>query len=89
MRDTLENTQFPEDDELSAYNTDEEANGKRKSKKGNKAPTKQDIVSWVEKAWYSISAATVVKSFKCTGIANALDGSEDDLITVDLNRPVS
>jgi len=45
-------------------------------------------VSWVEECWYATTAKVVEKAFKCTGIANNLDGTEDDENTVDLDRLV-
>jgi len=49
-------------------------------------PSKQQIVEWVEQSWYETTAEVVKRSFLSTGIANSLDGSEDELNTVDLNR---
>jgi len=51
-------------------------------------PSKQQVVEWVEEAWYETTEVVVKKSFLCTGIANNLDGSEDFLNTVDLDRPL-
>ena len=56
-----------------------------KTKSGNlKQPTRQDAINWVSKAWYSISPDTLIKSFKVCGISNALDGTEDDMVSDDL-----
>ena len=43
-----------------------------------KQPTRQDIINWVSKAWESIKKEIIVKSFLECGIANALDGTEDN-----------
>ena len=53
-------------------------------KSGNlKQPTRQDAINWVSKAWYSISLDTLIKSFKVCGISNALNGTEDDMVSDD------
>ena len=38
------------------------------------------VVAWVKEAWESIPAEMVKKSFLKCGIANAMDGSEDDAL---------
>jgi hypothetical protein len=48
-------------------------------------PKKQDVVEWIEKAWYDTKPNIVTKAFLCTGISNNLDSTEDDLLTVDLS----
>ncbi len=56
-----------------------------KTKAGNlKQPTRQDAIDWVSKAWTLITRETIVRSFLVCGISNALDGSEDDLVSDDL-----
>ena len=56
-----------------------------KTKKGNlKQPTRQDAINWVSKAWESIKQETLTRSFLMCGISNALDSSEDDLVSDDL-----
>lgn len=46
--------------------------------KGNlKKPSRQDVVSFVSKAWASVSEEVVARSFKHCGISTALDGSQD------------
>lgn len=40
----------------------------------------QLVCSWILNAWRAVSADIIVKSFKVTGISNAMDGTEDDLI---------
>ena len=53
-----------------------------KMKMGNlKQPIRQDAINWVSKAWDSIKKETL---FLVCGIANALDGSEDDKASDDL-----
>ena len=49
-----------------------------------KQPIRQDAINWVSKARYSISPDTLIKSFKVCGISNALNGTEDDMISDDL-----
>jgi len=39
-----------------------------------KPPSKQQIIDWVEQAWYETKTEVVKKSFLCTGIANACNG---------------
>ena len=39
------------------------------------------IVEWVIKSWQAISNETVAKSMKLCGLALAVDGTEDDLIS--------
>lgn len=48
--------------------------------KPTKTANNQQVVDWIVRAISSISMEMVVKSFKVTGISNALDGSEDNLI---------
>ena len=56
-----------------------------KTKKGNlKQPIRQDAMKWVSRAWDSIKPETLTHSFLVCGISNALDGSEDDLVSDDL-----
>lgn len=43
-----------------------------------KRPSVELVCSWILEAWRSLPADLISKSFKKTGIANALDGSEDD-----------
>ena len=58
---------------------------KAKTKMGNlKQPTHQDAIDWVSKAWESIRLDTIIHSFLVCGISNALDGSEDDLVSDDV-----
>ena len=58
---------------------------KAKTKMGNlKQPTRQDAIDWVSKAWESIKLDTIIHSFLVCGISNALDDSEDDLVSDDV-----
>ena len=45
-----------------------------------RAPSKELVLQWVNKAWQEIPAELVIKSFKSCGISNALDGTEDDAV---------
>lgn len=38
------------------------------------------VCEWIISAWNSIPLETVAKSFKVTGLSNALDGTEDDAV---------
>ena len=62
-------------------------NGGGKTPAGNlKQPTRQNVIDWVAEAWRKISPELLVKSLLVCGISNALDGSEDDLLSDDLPR---
>ena len=51
------------------------------TKGGNmRAPDLTVVASWVKHAWEQIPKSMVKRSFKCCGISNALDGTEDDAI---------
>lgn len=55
--------------------------GAQRNARGNlKKPNRQNVIDWVSTAWESVSEEIVIKSFKLTGISNALDGTEDNLI---------
>ena len=41
-------------------------------------PTRQDVLSWVGRAWHSVRPDIIVTAFKRCTISNAMDGSEDD-----------
>ena len=45
-----------------------------------RAPSKELVLLWVNKAWQEIPAELVIRSFKSCGISNALDGTEDDAV---------
>ena len=59
------------------------ANGKHEyTDAGNMKPLpRRLIVEWVIKSWQAISNETVAKSMKSCGLALAVDGTEDDLIS--------
>ena len=59
------------------------ANGKHEyTDAGNMKPVpRRLIVEWVIKSWQPISNETVAKSMKSCGLALAVDGTEDDLIS--------
>jgi hypothetical protein len=40
------------------------------------------IVGWIKKAWDSVPAELISKSFRVCGVTNALDNSQDDEIMV-------
>ena len=46
-------------------------------------PTRNQVLAWVSKAAESISVEVLVESFLGCGISNALDGTEDDLVSDD------
>jgi len=45
-----------------------------------RAPSKELVLQWIQKAWQEIPADLIVNSFKCCGISNALDGTEDEAV---------
>lgn len=45
-----------------------------------KRPPVEMLCAWIVEAWQAISDEVVRKSFKKTGISNALDASEDDML---------
>ena len=61
------------------------------TKGGNlKKPGLSTVAQWVLDSWQSIDADMVARSFKKTGISNALDGTEDDALwTADSNSRVN
>lgn len=50
-----------------------------------KMATRQDVINWVSFAWTQVSEETIVKSFKCCGISNSLDGSEDGILSQNMS----
>ena len=59
--------------------------GRALTKAGNlKQPTRQDAINCVSEAWRSIKVETVVHSFVVCGLFNALDGSQDKLVSSDV-----
>ena len=59
------------------------ANGKHKyTDAGNMKPVpRRLVVEWVIKSWQEISSKTFTKSMKSCGLALAIDGTQDDLIS--------
>ena len=45
-----------------------------------RAPSKELVLTWIDPAWNGILQDLTEKSFKSCGIANALDGSEEDAV---------
>ena len=54
------------------------------TKAGNLKQPTQDPVNWVSEAWRSIKEDTLIHSFLVCGLSNALDGSQDDLVSSDV-----
>ena len=51
------------------------------TKAGNmKAPDKLTCLNWVKVAWSSVTAETIIMSFKVGGVSVETDGSEDSMI---------
>ena len=46
-----------------------------------KAVPRRLVVEWVIKSWQDISNKTLAKSMKSVGVALAIDGTQDDLIS--------
>ena len=51
--------------------------------------TRQDVITWISTAWAAVPEDLIRKSFKCCGISNELDGSEDELFNSALTRALS
>ena len=51
-----------------------------------RAPSKELVLTWINRAWNGIPQDLIEKSFKSCGIANALDGSEDDAVWEEENE---
>lgn len=79
----------PFKDHVKTLYTDWMANGEHSFMKTGKIqkPSIEILCSWIVKAWDQISSEIIQKSFKKTGISNALDGTEDHLIYEDSNDP--
>jgi len=45
-----------------------------------KRPSYETVVNWVNISWNAIDISLIQRSFKCCGISNKRDGTEDDLI---------
>ena len=50
-----------------------------------KRPTYSLVANWIKESWDSIDTNMIKRSFKCCGVSNSLDGSEDNLI-FDFNK---
>jgi hypothetical protein len=50
-----------------------------------KRPSYSLVASWVKESWDAIDSNMIRRSFKCCGISNAVDGTEDGLI-FDFNK---
>lgn len=45
-----------------------------------KKPSYETVVNWVRDSWNAVDVDLIRKSFKCCGIFNKRDGTEDDWI---------
>ena len=45
-----------------------------------RAPSKEIVLQWIDRAWREIPVDWITRSFKSCGINNALDGTEDDAV---------
>jgi hypothetical protein len=45
-----------------------------------KRPSYSLVANWVKESWDAIDPNMIMRSFKCCGVSNAMDGSEDGLI---------
>jgi hypothetical protein len=45
-----------------------------------KRPSYETVANWVKDSWNAVDTNLIQKSFKCCGISNKRDGTEDDLI---------
>ena len=50
-------------------------------------PTQQEVLMWVSEEWDSISNDIIIHAFLHRGIANTLDGSENDQIQHNIPIP--
>ena len=50
-----------------------------------KRPSYSLVANWVKKGWEDIDVNIIKRSFKCCGVSNAINGTEDELI-FDFNR---
>ena len=53
---------------------------------GPRAPSKELVFTWINRTWNGIHQDLTEKSFKSCGIANALDGSEDNAVWEEENE---
>src|SRR5438105_3267442 len=45
-----------------------------------KRPSYSLVANWVKESWDAIDTNIIMRSFKCCGVSNAINGSEDGLI---------
>ena len=45
-----------------------------------RAPSKEMVLRWIDRAWREIPVELITRSFVSCGISNALDGTEDDAV---------
>ena len=45
-----------------------------------KRPSYETVVDWVNRSWNALDVNLIRRSFKCCGISNKRDGTEDDWI---------
>jgi hypothetical protein len=45
-----------------------------------KKPSYETVVNWVNDSWNAVDVNLIQRSFKCCGISNKRDGTEDELI---------
>jgi hypothetical protein len=45
-----------------------------------KRPSYETVVNWVNASWNAIDSNLIQRSFKCCGVSNNRDGTEDNLI---------
>src|SRR4051812_6146125 len=45
-----------------------------------KRPSYSLVANWVKESWDAVDTNIIRRSFKCCGVSNAINGSEDDLI---------
>ena len=45
-----------------------------------KRPSYETVVDWINRSWNTIDISLIQRSFKCCGISNKQDGTEDDWI---------
>jgi hypothetical protein len=50
-----------------------------------KRPSYSLVAKWVKESWDAVDPNMIMRSFKCCGISNAIDGTEDNLI-FDFNK---
>lgn len=61
----------------------------KKNVRGNYIqPSRQNVVSWISRAWTYVTEETIQNSFKSCGISLALDGSDGHLLSSRLKRDV-